>query len=206
MPAPTTVALYGYLVFLLLAFGLRSVVQYRRTGATGFAGLSGRPGSVEWIGGVLFLVALIAGAAAPLAQRAGLMAPLAVLDGAGVRLAGLALALAGIAGTLWAQFAMGDAWRIGVDAAARTPLVAHGPFRWVRNPIFTAMFLATAGLALLVPNPLALLALGALALALQIQVRLVEEPYLTRVHGARYRRYAARAGRFVPGLGHLKES
>ncbi|MFF5034104.1 hypothetical protein [Nocardia salmonicida] len=34
-----------------------------------------------------------------------------------------------------------------------------------------------------------------------IQVRAVEEPYLTRVHGAHYRAYLATTGRFVPGFG-----
>jgi protein-S-isoprenylcysteine O-methyltransferase Ste14 len=38
---------------------------------------------------------------------------------------------------------------------------------------------------------------------LEIQVRLVEEPYLIRVHGDAYRTYAARTGRFVPGVGRL---
>ena len=32
---------------------------------------------------------------------------------------------------------------------------------------------------------------------------LVEEPYLLAMHGAAYAAYAARAGRFVPGIGRL---
>jgi protein-S-isoprenylcysteine O-methyltransferase Ste14 len=46
--------------------------------------------------------------------------------------------------------------------------------------------------------------LACVLLSIQIQVRLVEEPYLLRVHGDAYRRYAARTGRFVPGLGRLR--
>ena len=42
-----------------------------------------------------------------------------------------------------------------------------------------------------------------LVVGIQLQVRLVEEPYLSRVHGVRYQAYAARAGRFLPGLGRL---
>ncbi len=41
----------------------------------------------------------------------------------------------------------------------------------------------------------------AFLIALEIQVRLVEEPYLQRVHGEAYRRYAARTGRFMPWIG-----
>jgi protein-S-isoprenylcysteine O-methyltransferase Ste14 len=34
-------------------------------------------------------------------------------------------------------------------------------------------------------------------------VRLVEEPYLERVHGEAYRAYAERTGRFVPRIGRV---
>jgi protein-S-isoprenylcysteine O-methyltransferase Ste14 len=196
-------ALVGCAVFLLLAFGLRTIVHLRRTGATGFVGITGRVGSAEWCGGTLFAVALAAGVAAPALQLAGVIAPHAGFAVSAVHAAGAALYLLGVGGTLWAQFAMGDSWRIGVDAGARTALVASGPFRWVRNPIFTAMTAATLGLALIVPNIVSLVAVVALVLALEIQVRLVEEPHLMRQHGEDYRRYAASAGRFLPGIGRL---
>jgi len=55
----------------------------------------------------------------------------------------------------------------------------------------------------MVPNLLAALMLAAVVTAQQIQVRLVEEPYLRRVHGDAYRRYATRTGRFLPWIGRL---
>ena len=54
---------------------------------------------------------------------------------------------------------------------------------------------------LMTPNALALAAWLALIAAVEIQVRLVEEPYLARTHGAAYADSARRTGRFVPGLG-----
>jgi protein-S-isoprenylcysteine O-methyltransferase Ste14 len=42
--------------------------------------------------------------------------------------------------------------------------------------------------------------------AIQMQVRAVEEPYLLRTHGDNYAAYAARVGRFLPGLGRLTPS
>jgi hypothetical protein len=102
----------------VLAFGLRTVLQLQRTGSSGFKGISGRTGSAEWTGGVLFVFAF--------------------------------------------------------------------------------------GLALLVPNVVALAAFLALVAALELQVRLVEEPYLMRTHGKGYLLYASRVGRFVPGVGKLK--
>lgn len=40
--------------------------------------------------------------------------------------------------------------------------------------------------------------------ALALQTRLIEEPHLTRVHGKQYTVYAARVGRFLPGIGRLR--
>ena len=114
---------------------------------------------------------------------------------------GLALSVAGLAALLWSQSSMGDSLRIGVDPSERTALVTAGPFRWVRNPIYSAMLVYVAGVALLVPNPASLVAFGALAVGLDLHVRLVEEPYLAATHGRSYAGYAAHVGRFIPGVG-----
>ncbi|PYG00280.1 Phospholipid methyltransferase [Georgenia satyanarayanai] len=62
------------------------------------------------------------------------------------------MAIAGFAGVLAAQAAMGSSWRTGVDPTERTGLVTSGMFAVVRNPIFTAMLTALLGLTLLVPT------------------------------------------------------
>jgi protein-S-isoprenylcysteine O-methyltransferase Ste14 len=196
-------ALGLYTLYMALAFGLRTWLQVRNTGSSGFKGISGRLGSLEWIAGVLFVVAIAVGVAAPILDVTGTLEPLDAFDSAGVRATGVAIFLAGLVATVYAQIAMGESWRIGVDDQERTALVTSGPFAVVRNPIFAAMLPATLGLALLVPNVVAFAGLAALWIALEIQVRLVEEPYLLRQHGDAYRTYAARVGRFVPGLGRL---
>lgn len=193
------IALGLYAVYLALAFGLRTWLQLRRTGESGFKGISGQLGSLEWLAGVLFAVALLVGAAAPVLDVTDVLEPL--VDSAALRLTGVAVFLMGLGATLYAQIAMGDSWRIGVDPEERTALVTQGPFALVRNPIFAGMLPASIGLTLLVPNAVALAGLGALLIALEIQVRLVEEPYLRQVHGQTYDDYARRVGRFVPGFG-----
>lgn len=196
-------ALVFYAVYLLLAFGLRTLIQYRRTGSTGFHGLGGRPGSTEWIAGVGFTVALLVGAAAPVLALLDVVEPIVALDTTPAHLAGLVLAVAGIGLTFYAQVAMGASWRIGVDPAERTQLVTSGPFALVRNPIFAAMLPTALGLTLLVPSWVAIAGLVGLVAALELQVRVVEEPYLLQAHGRDYADYAARVGRFVPGVGRL---
>jgi protein-S-isoprenylcysteine O-methyltransferase Ste14 len=102
--------------------------------------------------------------------------------------------------TLAAQQAMSSSWRIGVDESERTDLVRSGVFAQVRNPVFTAMIAVSLGVALMVPTLAAVAALACLVVAVQIQVRVIEEPYLQRVHGPAYTAYRARSGRFLPRL------
>ncbi len=192
-----------YLVYLALAFGLRTVVQLRRTGSTGFHGVGGRPGSAEWLAGVGFVVAIVLGFSAPVLALLDVVEPIDALNGHGAHAVGTVLAVAGIAATLYAQVAMGTSWRIGVDPGERTELVTTGPFALVRNPIFAAMLPTALGLVLLVPSWPAVAGLVGLVVALELQVRVVEEPYLLRTHGETYAAYARRVGRFVPGLGRL---
>jgi protein-S-isoprenylcysteine O-methyltransferase Ste14 len=199
-------ALALYVVYMGLAFGWRSYVQWRRTGSTGFVGMRGRPGSVEWLAGLLFVLAVVAGVAAPVLTLAGALDPIDPLDGTVGHVAGVALSVAGLAGTLYAQMAMGASWRIGVDPEERTELVTTGPFALVRNPIFAAMLPTSLGLALLVPNAVAVAGFVGLIVALELQTRAVEEPYLLATHGNAYRAYAARVGRFIPGVGRLRDT
>ena len=196
------IALALYVAYLLLAFVLRMWIQHRRTGDTGFR-FPERIGSLEWAAGLLFTVALVAGAAAAVLDASDVIEPIDAFDSAGVRATGISIFVAGLVGTLYAQFAMGSSWRVGVDEAERTDLVTGGPFATIRNPIFSAMVPTSLGLAMLVPNVVAVVAVIALFVAVELQVRLVEEPYLLRTHGEAYRQYAARVGRFVPGLGRL---
>ena len=194
-------ALVAYLVFLFVAFGWRTWAHYRRTGDTGFRGLSRAPG--ERLGGMLLVLGAPLTLLAPLAELAGLLAPAAFGAHPAVRAVGVLALLAGAWLTVLAQMQMGVSWRIGVDPAERTALVTRGVFGLVRNPIFSGMLLALAGLALLVPNALSFLGAGLVWIGLELHVRRVEEPHLLRTHGDRYRDYARSVGRFLPWLGRL---
>lgn len=197
-------ALVLYLVFLVLAFGLRTAIHIRNTGSSGFLGLSGRVGSAEWVGGVLFIVATVVGLLAPVLAVAEIVEPATNLDS--IQLLGLVIGVLGLVLTLWAQAAMGNSWRIGVDEGERTKLVTSGAFGLVRNPIFSAMIVFSIGLLLAVPTFVSVIAFASLMIALELQTRKVEEPYLLAAHDPEYREYAERVGRFVPGVGRLSAS
>jgi protein-S-isoprenylcysteine O-methyltransferase Ste14 len=197
--ALTLWALYG-----LLAAVVPLALQRQRTGSSGFKGPSGRLGSLEWLAGAGLLAAIALGvAAAVLVQRED-VEPIASLDHTAVHAIGIGLYALGLVIVVFSQQWMGRSWRIGVDEGERTELVTGGPFRFVRNPIYTGMTLVTTGLALLVPNALSLASVVILIVSLSVQTRLVEEPHLMRLHGDAYRCWATRVGRFIPGVGRLR--
>lgn len=191
------------LLWFLSLFVFRTLVQWRRTGSTGLKGFHGRPGSLPWLAGVAASLGLVLAPLAPLAALLGWPGGALLFRAPVLHLVGAGLVLAGVAGALLAQLSMGDSWRVGVDDSEQTRLVTDGLFAWVRNPIFSFIGLSLAGLLLLVPSPLALLAAFFTALGIELQVRVVEEPYLQRTHGEEYARYVSRVGRFIPSRSRI---
>lgn len=194
-----------FVVMMLLSGLLRARIQRRRTGDSGNRRTLSPRGSLGWSALTTTDVGyLVVGVAAPLAQWLGLR-PVSALQHPLIQMMGAVLAVIGIVAAFAAQMAMGSSWRIGVDDCERTALVRTGPFRWVRNPIFTAVLVAFLGLTLMVPNPVALAGWVLASFGIETQVRRVEEPHLYRVHGEPYADYAATVGRFVPWLGRLRD-
>lgn len=192
-------ALYG-----VAALAWRVAVQLRRTGKTGLIAARVRPASLAGVADVGQAAGIVLGVAAAFLARDGVVEPIEALDRTGVHVAGIAMFAAGLCGTVASQAAMGRSWRIGTDPQERTALVTGGPFALVRNPIYSALIPTLLGLALLVPSVVALASVAVFALATEVQVRAVEEPHLLRVHGREYADYAARVGRFAPGVGRLE--
>ncbi|KIH99735.1 hypothetical protein LP52_05815 [Streptomonospora alba] len=194
------IALAYFTALFVVAFGVQSWRHRRRTGDAGLR-MGAPPGSVQWWGKLAFAAALLAGFTAPVAALLGVPALFdsGLATGAGIAVLTLALVAVPVA-----QGSMRSSWRVGVDSGEHTDLVTAGPFRLVRNPIFSIVAAVFAGMLLLVPNAVSAIGLVLAVAAVQIQVRLVEEPHLLRVHGDAYRDYAARTGRFVPLVGRLR--
>lgn len=195
-----TVALVVYVVGLVVTFGVRTWLHRRRTGSSGFVGVTDPVGSPPWWVAVSFVLApILTGAGLGLSATGALQAPGALAG----TWTGVVLAAAGFVGVLVSQSGMGASWRVGVQRGEETELVTDGPFALVRNPVFSAMVVAVAGLVLAVPSPITLAGLALLIIAIELQVRVTEEPHLLATHGADYASYASRVGRFVPGMGTL---
>ncbi len=197
-------ALTLFVGMMLLSGALRTLIQRRRTGDSGNRRTLSPRGSLGWSALTATDIGyLMVGVGGPLAHWLGLP-PVSALQHPPVQMLGAVLAVIGILAAFGAQMALGASWRIGVDDRERTALVTTGPFGWVRNPIFTAVLVAFLGLAFMVPNLVALIGWVLALSGIQTQIRLIEEPHLNRVHGEPYARYAARVGRFLPGLGRLR--
>jgi protein-S-isoprenylcysteine O-methyltransferase Ste14 len=76
-------------------------------------------------------------------------------------------------------------------------LVTTGPYRWARQPFYTAAAFATVGVTLIAANAFFLVVGGLIFLLLAVRTRKEEENLIARF-GDEYRRYAERTGRFLP--------
>jgi protein-S-isoprenylcysteine O-methyltransferase Ste14 len=198
----TELSLVLALLYAFVTFVLRSLIQIRRTGDSGW-----RMGGPKTLASASAHLSL---SLSPLLILVGLVLELADAGAAGSwdvpagtarEGLGLVLVVAGLVLTVAAQLDLGASWRIGVDEEERTALVTDGLYRWVRNPIFTGMSLFLVGEAVLVPNPWTVAGAVLAIVGMEVQTRLVEEPYLVAVHGSAYEGWASTTGRFLPAIG-----
>jgi protein-S-isoprenylcysteine O-methyltransferase Ste14 len=186
-----------FLLFFLLAFIWPSVRVWRQTGRSPYV----LPSSDDAYGFVtrcmkLLMAALLAYTVAQVCLPDEVANFSWFQDFPLRRLVAWGLLAAALVWTLWAQFQMGQSWRIGIDTDVKTPLVTSGLFAWSRNPIFLAMRICLAALAVLQPNAITLVLFVAGDLVMQFQVRL-EEAFLREQHGATYANYCARVRRWL---------
>lgn len=109
----------------------------------------------------------------------------------------------------WAVFGLGFALLIWAAATIRmagsnvptnqptTAIVEAGPYRFSRNPIYFAMFLALIGLAIVLDTLWLLVMLAPFALVIRYGVVAREEKYLDRKFGDSYRGYRSRVRRWL---------
>jgi protein-S-isoprenylcysteine O-methyltransferase Ste14 len=199
-----TLAAWMLVGFLILTLGVRVIVQLRTTGKTGLIGLRRGAGPLEWLSGILFIGGMAMAIVSLQLVLKDSLDPIDALDTDALHVVGVVLAGGGGFAVFLAQLGMGASWRVGVSDDQNTELVTSGWFSIIRNPIYSAMVVGWTGFAVLVPTWLAFAAVVVIAIGLELQVRVVEEPYLVRTHGDEFRRYASRVGRFVPGVGRLR--
>jgi protein-S-isoprenylcysteine O-methyltransferase Ste14 len=97
---------------------------------------------------------------------------------------------------VWAFAAIGRGTPGVWDAPRR--VVAAGPYRWVRNPIYIAALLIVSGEAWLFLSVGVLVYAGVLAVAFHLLVTGYEEPRLRARFGGQYGDYRRAVSRWIP--------
>jgi protein-S-isoprenylcysteine O-methyltransferase Ste14 len=88
--------------------------------------------------------------------------------------------------------------RIGPEPGPDARLVTHGPYRWVRHPMYSALLLLTLGLVLGRPSAIRLAAW--IVLAAVLLAKISREERLLRERFPDYVDYAGRSRKLIPGL------
>ena len=113
---------------------------------------------------------------------------------------GVAALIAGIAMFTASHIALGRHWSPSLALVEDHRVVGDGIYRWVRHPMYTAIFLITGAQALLLDNWLAG-PLGLVAFATLYALRVGrEEAMMADRFGDAWDTYAARTPRLVPRL------
>jgi len=197
--------LAGLTLFVLLGVVWRGWLQYRKYGNLGIvlfqsAGWQRALRDLAFL--LLFLAVMLQAAifaAAPqtLSRLAAIAMPSWMMAVGGLTL------LASLALIVAAQLNMGASWRIGIDHEASPGLVTSGLYKFCRNPIYLGMIGSLVGITLMLTTWLSLALAAGVIWCIYTQT-LEEETYLVRTYGVAFRRYAARVGRFWPGVGLIE--
>jgi protein-S-isoprenylcysteine O-methyltransferase Ste14 len=117
-----------------------------------------------------------------------------------LRAGGIIVGIAGLAFLHWVLVALGRNVSMTLVLKRDHTLVTHGPYRWIRHPMYTAFSVISLGLFLVSANWFvgATAALGYSAIMLIRTPR--EEAMMLEHIGAEYRAYMRRTGRFFPKL------
>jgi protein-S-isoprenylcysteine O-methyltransferase Ste14 len=83
---------------------------------------------------------------------------------------------------------------------AEHELVMHGPYRWIRHPLYTSATLTFVSLGLIASNWFILLMAATAAFAIRVIVIPREEKNLEGRFGEDYRTYRARTGALLPRI------
>lgn len=100
-----------------------------------------------------------------------------------------------------AQQQMGKSWRVGIDTQ-ETDLVTTGLYRFIRSPIYTGVLLTVLGVVILAPHPILIAGYPVILGTLMWQARR-EEQHMRSLHPEQFDAWAAKTGRFLPGIGRL---
>lgn len=112
-------------------------------------------------------------------------------------LAGIALTYLGVVFAIWARLVLGRNWSGKVTIKRDHELIVRGPYRIVRNPIYTGIFFALLGTALAAGQLRHFLVLPVLLIVWAWKITR-EQYFLQEQFGEQYTRYRRAVKAFIP--------
>lgn len=192
----TQILLAVALTVYLGAFAAVMIAVRRGTGANPRGHVGGHR-LAALLNGVATILLLVVALAYPLdacsVERFG---HLAFLDGPIAQVLGVAAVLLSGVCLVWGELSLGRSFRVALPED-EPPLVTHGIYHFVRNPLTLSVDLLALGVLLLAPSWLALLSLVLNLVSYEWKIR-IEEAYLHQAHGAVYAAYCIQTGRYLP--------
>jgi protein-S-isoprenylcysteine O-methyltransferase Ste14 len=115
------------------------------------------------------------------------------------RWTGVGALLMGCALLVWTFRSLGKNLTDTVVTRKTHSLVVHGPYRWIRHPLYSSAAMLIAAVSLIAANWF-LFATGVAVLCVLVLRTRTEEANLLARFGESYRQYRERTGQFVPRL------
>jgi protein-S-isoprenylcysteine O-methyltransferase Ste14 len=112
-------------------------------------------------------------------------------------LLGIVLTWLGIALALWARLHLGKNWSARVTIKEGHELIRTGPYRRLRNPIYSGLILAVIGTALEVGKGRALVGVALVAIGFSLKA-LKEESMLSQQFGEKFQEHRKHTGFLLP--------
>ena len=116
-----------------------------------------------------------------------------------LRWIGVGLGIVSLPLLIWAQQTLGKHWSTNLQLREQHTLVTSGPYRWVRHPMYTALFTFFIASSLISANWLFILLTMVAIIGLYTRIG-KEEIMMIEQFGDEYRDYMKRTGRILPRL------
>jgi len=116
-----------------------------------------------------------------------------------LRWIGVGLGIVSLLLLVWVQQSLGKHWSTDLQLRKQHTLVTSGPYRWVRHPMYTAIFTLLIAFSLVSANWL--IVLPCIVGIIVVYARIgKEEAMMIEQFGGEYRDYMKRTGRLLPCL------
>lgn len=115
-----------------------------------------------------------------------------------LRWTGVALLALSLAGLTWVQWALDVQFNTTLHVQEDHKLIQHGPYHWVRHPMYTVLIALGLGWGLVSANLVIGFPVSVAVVGIILNRIRREEATLVEIFGDQYRAYMKRTGRFLP--------